>query len=118
MTDLAAFLAARLAEDEQLAKDGDSACWHIDYCDDLGPPFQQRWDPARVLAEIAAKRAIIKLHVPIDTDYTDADGQEHTSWDCDICDPAGSPDMWPCATLRLLAAPYADAPDFDESWRT
>jgi hypothetical protein len=61
-------------------------------------------DPARVLADVAAKRRIIELHT----------GQH----DC-----AGSIDnstAWPyvgCDTLRLLAQPCKDHPDYDaEAW--
>ena len=49
--------------------------------------------PTRWLAECAAKRRIVEWHQPDD-----------------VCDDA-------CHTLRLLALPYADHPDYDESWR-
>lgn len=58
-----------------------------------------RWDPARVLAEIEAKRRILDEHDPTPTTKTccptcyDAYGQEPV--------PA------PCPTVRLLALPYA-----------
>lgn len=74
-----------------------------------------RHDPARTLAEIDAKRRLIALHAP--EDWTDEQR-------CAVCQSDRSdyaeqdtPDMWPCATLRLLAAPYADHPDYDEAWR-
>lgn len=58
-----------------------------------------RHDPARVLAECGAKRRIVE----------NAEGREsggHVSW----------PGVW-LLVLRLLALPYADHPDYDESWR-
>ncbi len=64
-----------------------------------------RWDPARVLAECEAKRRIVEAHLSSE------------AW-CDHCSGGelmGNPDG--CPTLRLLALPYADHADYDESWR-
>lgn len=73
------------------------------------------YDPARVLREVEAKRRIIAEHYC--PDELDADEQPH----CGFCDKAlRMNDMqgtWPCLHLRLLALPYADHPDYDESWR-
>lgn len=64
-----------------------------------------RWDPARVLAEVEAKRAILE-HVsrtvafagePPGIDLEDVPAIEHV--------------------LRLLAQAYAGHPDFDPTWR-
>jgi hypothetical protein len=99
VTDPAAFLRARLDEDERLAtlarpefftpeclavfaSAGDAA--HV-----------IRHDPARVLREVAAKRAILELHA------------QGTDWD-------GEP--WPCSTIRALIAIWRDHPDFDPAW--
>lgn len=75
MTDLAAFLAARLDEDEQLARAAEAEPFpdkgfqrgtHIAYglqATGLGLDYQGfalAWDPARVLADTAAKRAILQ----------------------------------------------------------
>jgi hypothetical protein len=51
--------------------------------------------PARIHAECEAKRRIVGLHP------------------CDNCGAAFDP----CETLRLLALPYADHPDYREEWR-
>lgn len=63
-----------------------------------------RWDPARVLAECEAKRRIMGLH-----------------WTNDPAGPAPICNLClykpPCETLTYLALPYADHPDYDESWR-
>lgn len=70
-----------------------------------------RHDPARVLADIAVKRRIVKLHSVLDGTGGD--------WDTDPparC--AECRDEHPCTTLCLLALPYADHPDYDdENWR-
>lgn len=72
-----------------------------------------RHDPARVLAECAAKRAIVAAHPSV-------------SGACETCVDKMShprPSEWepvrhPCPTLRTIANVYADHPDFDETWRT
>jgi Family of unknown function (DUF6221) len=118
VSDPAAFLRARLDEDEDLAtlarpefftpeclavfaSAGDAA--HV-----------IRHDPARVLREVEAKRAILALHGirrigtwpvcthcrPVDLVHTD----DLTS------------ESWPCRTLRQLAAVYSDHPGYDPAW--
>lgn len=83
------------------------------------PPF----DPARVLADVEAKRAIVALHQP--------DRQlENWYWSERKCRECGNlwhkwiPDRRPtdigpeqgCQTLRFLAQPYRDHPDWREEW--
>jgi len=63
-----------------------------------------RHDPARVLAECAAKRAIVALHAVIPRPD-----------DASYCEEDEAP--FPCPTLRALALPYAEHPDYDEAWR-
>ena len=113
MTDLIAFLRARLAEDEATARAAFSGqCdpengwgaersvsggWTITpHVGNIHEKVQARhveaWNPARVIAEVAAKRAIIGL-----------------------CEPWGIPED--IMVLRLLAQPYADHPDFAPAWR-
>lgn len=102
--DLAVFLLARIAEDEAKAR--------------TLPPPNLRWAPARVLAECETKRLIIKEH-----------GSDR--WDCAVCaeeesfseDSDGNGEWYrsakhaPCPTLRFLALPYSDHPDYREEWR-
>jgi len=73
----------------------------------------------RYLADIEAKRRIVELHTPFHV-TTENDG---LNWDYQGCGECSMPDgveegetWWPCETLRLLALPYADHPDFDERW--
>lgn len=61
-----------------------------------------RWDPARVLAECEAKRRIVERH--------------HAAGRSGLCDECHA-QVWPCPTLRALALPYADHPEFREEWR-
>ncbi|MFF3911985.1 DUF6221 family protein [Streptomyces sp. NPDC001852] len=63
-----------------------------------------RHDPAQVLRELQAKRALLEEHRMRD------DGT------CRTCREAACPRS-PCTTLRLLAVPYAGHPGYDDSWR-
>ena len=123
MSDLAAFLLARIAEDEAVATLATSAPWQeneslaggeddwriedaqgrdIAGCPDCGvrASFDRpdadhiaRHDPARVLAECEAKRRIVE----------EADGAD-AQW-------------WEHRYLLALALPYADHPDYRDEWK-
>jgi hypothetical protein len=135
MSDLVAFLRARLDEDEAYALGafGDhnnagrrwSEIWsgalQIGEYEDLlitndAPVsrFMARNDPGRVLAEVEAKRRIIEEHLPMQIHLEAVDKTPR----CNQCgDSRGRFRTYPCPTLRLLAQPYADHPDFDPDWR-
>lgn len=129
--DLADFLLARIAEDEATARAAaadvitmgrsDGQTWHArDYeyegigvngWPDEGKSGGERtpvtdqitaWSPARVLAECEAKRRIVARHAVCAPNYDEGNRLETRVLD------------W---TMRLLALPYADHPDYDESWR-
>ena len=122
MTTLADFLLARIAEDEAAAReipagtweDATQASWRYDHV--------FRWSPERVLADCAAKRAIVEMHALMDGGdpdsfpYESEDGR--TVWPgCVICDGDSTPRRLGCDTVRHLAAPYADHPDYDPTWK-
>lgn len=69
-------------------------------------------DPARVLAEVEAKRRIIELH-------SVSEGHECSTRDRhgDIDHCTWVMDSEACTTLRLLALQYAAHPDYREEWR-
>lgn len=107
---LAEFLLARIAEDEAVDRDRNR----------LGNPPGVRssaWEAGtkRQLAECEAKRRIVELHplVPSD-DHDRALGCENCvqsfSWGPEVIGG-------PCDTLRALALPYADHPDYRDEWR-
>lgn len=93
--DLAEFLLARIAEDEQLARMATPGSWHaVEMYPDCHY-IEARWDPVRVLAECKAKRLVI-----------------------DVCQDR-SAIHWGLASwlLSLLALPYADHPDYRQKWQ-
>lgn len=124
--ELVDFLRARLDEDEAAAKKAKPGPWHadgdrggvygahptdevVDYTESAA--HIARHDPARVLAEVEAKRQLLDLHQPAETEYVDGD----ICYTCD--DLRGVEPAYPCRTLRLLALPYANHPDYRDEWR-
>ena len=81
-----------------------------------------RYDPARALREVAAKRATLELHKP---DGNPADEWYGSNVSCTECGgfhlvagygARGFSRHWPCKTLRLLAAMWNDHPDYEPEW--
>jgi Family of unknown function (DUF6221) len=101
VTDPTAFLSARLDEDEQEAASF------------AGPPSLRD----RQRREVEAKRAILAIHRPVWNDYVDGDGIERATHECRECRPPGTPDNWPCRTVKALAAVWSDHPDYRQEWR-
>lgn len=139
MSDLVVFLRARLDEDQAVAQHANPGPWVVNdatypesiYTEDrltdvvaggrwggeanvfdtAEDAFHiARWDPARVLAEVQAKRAILELHIcPCPNDCGDC-GQCSGAH---MADPVG----FPCPTVKLIAVPYQDHPDYRQEWR-
>lgn len=107
------FLTARCDEDEERASSGWSSL------------RDERWmttnegrsilTPSAVLADIAAKRAIVAAH-PME--YLDAWGTSVCTTCTSDLNPTWTEGGGPCTTLRLLAQPYAEHPDYGPAWRT
>jgi hypothetical protein len=144
--DLVAFLRARLDEDEQAARavhvppdwhqgPGDDPEWASDemvlwWPPEFHTPYEQdkhwrgltvntpelaaylaRHDPARVLAEVDAKRRLLKMHTTRRRTFTP--GKPIVEGvTCPICYRADGA----CSTLRVLALPYAQHPDYRPEW--
>jgi hypothetical protein len=114
---IAEFLLARIAEDEEAARNADGIRWEWGtesvYAASDGSPIVVgpwggniasgdahhivRWDPARVLAECKAKRRIVKWA---------------KDWPLRPSRPSDED-----AILGPLALPYADHPDYREEWQ-
>ena len=62
------------------------------------------WSPRRALAEIAAKREVLRHHSP-------KPAEKHPGYDCLWCGMA-----YPCFDAKALAQPYRDRPGFREEW--
>lgn len=129
---LTEFLLARINEDETLAQDaicpcGGPACtielgwYHQDelterMTDDDEPgrtvPHILHWSPNRVMAECDVKRRIVDIH-------QGAGGYSNlTAASCLMCGWVGEYDEdWPCETIKALALPYADHPDYQQEWK-
>lgn len=123
MDELVEFLRARYDEDEAVAQDAlnDVVPFHTaiqrlyqgGWHSERSAHHIDRQAPARVLAEVEAKRRIVDHHARI----PDLDG-DPLGDGCAVCTDVG-PDAqgWPCQTLRLLALPFDYHPDHDEAWR-
>ncbi|MCX5587559.1 DUF6221 family protein [Streptomyces erythrochromogenes] len=146
MDDFVQFLRARLDEDEQVARAATPGPWSVNdksYAESIDGPNGvavvggSRWggeasvfestedalhiaehNPARVLAEVDAKRRLLDEHPPA----RGWDGKNLDGPVCRTCAETGTDgdlngDPYPCTTLRLLALPYADRPGYREEWR-
>jgi hypothetical protein len=119
MSDVAEFLKARLDEDEAAARHTSPAPWQATplatYVDDAngvrvaGVAFTEdgrhiaRHDPARVLRDVAAKRAItelFRLDFNEDGEPILLGGYGEAYWD----------------VLHALASVYSNHPDYDDAW--
>lgn len=117
MDDLIAFLRARLDEDEQLGLTLDGTAYN-GVESTAGPDARAYLERAAV--EVEAKRRILAEHAPIGPDCQVCalvdreecyDGENEWLEDTFTRIPA------PCPTLRALAAPYTEHPDYREEWR-
>lgn len=144
MTDLAAWLLERIADDEAVARAATSLGYGWDADGLAGDVYASgddpqtgtlvaeagehadaahiaRWDPDRVLAECVAKRRIVEAHEQV-KDYFDRDdpdaltGCQCCDWDSD-CQTVMPNDEPGCYTLRLLALPYVTHAGYNEAWR-
>jgi hypothetical protein len=130
---LVAFLEERLREDQGAAETAAPGPWHMDenqriYAENgsyVTSPWTSderdddldhviRHDPARVLREVTAKRAILTEH-PI----RPADEPGDYSFGCERCyfnRDEGVYGSGYCRTLKALAAVYSDHPDYRKEW--
>ena len=126
---LTEFLLARIAEDEAVAtaatpgpwrhnQDGDvlSSEWCVvDTESGANPPdvtdaaHIARHDPARILAECEAKRQIIDEH------QIEVGGASQCCVRCGV--PGYESIEAPCDTIKYLALPYANHPDYLPEWK-
>lgn len=119
MSGIVEFLRARIGEDEK----------------DILPRADGRkrresggWSRKRRMAECEAKRRIIERHQSTEVlDHWEfgctCGFRDHRKSECVACGNTTYDEgeltrpFGPCPDIRLLALPYADHPDFDETWR-
>jgi hypothetical protein len=125
---LVAFLNARLGEEEAAARDSPPSLgmltrWVEVFGDgeSRAEAHYSRHDPARVLAEVDAKRRIVALHSAdprVDHISGRTDDGEVACLGCNANFQEGyAESVGGCPTKRLLALPYAGHPDYDPGWR-
>ncbi len=115
---LVEFLAARLDEDEARARRVQGALdggWN--YFDEVPTELI---DPARVLREVAAGRAILALH-RIEVTFAESQDDDYRpvkipEVQCFVCGWASDVEGSACETLHLLAAIYGDHPGYQQEW--
>jgi hypothetical protein len=118
------FLLARIAEDKRIAVDGATAQggegWNVDTLaaglpEPRAAEHVARFDPARVLAECAAKRGIVLACRAARPDLSILGARPHGMADF----PVAPHDQHQLAalTLALLAMPYAAHHDYRSEWR-
>lgn len=106
--DLVSFLRARLDEDERVATvlgDDMRQSWAIPEDESVAVIHMHRHAPARVLAEVDAKRRILD-------EYEQATGQYATHSQVSAGEEIGLR-----FAVKALALPYAEHPSYDEAWR-
>lgn len=84
----------------------------------LGGALQMiaEFNPARVLAECAAKRAILRRHATITVWPDGTGGAKYYYGSKKVCASCDERTQTPCPTIGLLAAVYSDHPDYDKDW--
>lgn len=128
VNDLVTFLGQRLDEDEHAALDwrhhkealteqfmNDPDRKHVQFRREPVTDarlseyaYHDRFDPARVLADVEVKRRQLARHARIPV--------IGSAW-CTWCSRGDYMESWPCPDLASDALAYADQPGFLEAWR-
>lgn len=103
MPTIVEFLTVRLDNDEAIARAAQGAPIQTN---GRGYAHADRWSPSRVLADVAAKRAIVQECDKYITAYQEATGPHPGH---------GGPLGW--RMLKTLAAVYSDHQDYLPEWR-
>lgn len=101
------------SEDEPLTQyDGEvTIVYDEGWPEDVEAAHIARYDPARVLQEVAVKRAIVEQSREASEYYAHMKAFQHpTSLASGACGALGR-------VIRVLAAAYSEHPDFNEEWR-
>ncbi|WP_068925000.1 DUF6221 family protein [Planobispora rosea] len=129
--DLIAFLNARLAEDEQAARDADAISRDalLDLYEDLikSRPLDDarrafgihiaRFTPGRMLVDVTAKRMILKEHRPASDEYPGSADRGCMGCGLNGDEEFATPDVDWCPVLCALALPYAAHHEYRQEWK-
>lgn len=116
---LSAWLRELIVEDRKAVHAAESACIHIEACDDGYERFGELYTPDRLLLECAGREGLVWVH---STPHTIVDGwcvecggdcTHRSEDDCILCGSA----FTPCQSLRLLTMGLTERPGFREEWR-
>jgi hypothetical protein len=110
--DLVAFVKRCLDEDERVAREGERY-WHgirIESATEVEEDHVRRWDPARVLAEVEAKRRILDL-------YEGACAEVRSFVTADQRAAARVAQFQLEAVITAFAQPYAGHEGWREEWQ-
>lgn len=108
--DLIAFLKDRIAEDEAAIRTWAACCVHIDACDETGG-YLERFDNRRMLAEVEAKRRILRLYEnALAAHRSGSISLRNRTQDEAAVDVLGE-------AVKALAPPHAEHPDYRPEWR-
>ena len=120
------FLLARIADDMRAAvaaspvsEGWDALAGDVDLLHGSATGLVARYGPARVLVECHAKRRILGLHYSIDAGRPPTLPAVPSGGVSIRSGPGGCAECgieWPCDTVRALALPYADHPDYRDLW--
>ena len=118
--DLDGFLLARIAEDQRLAAEAAQASGRESWAGGVTAPdgaaeHVAHHDPARVLAECAAKRRLVLACRDVRPDLRLLGARP--SGLADFPPPPTDHHQLAALTLALLALPYADHHDYRPEWR-
>lgn len=99
---------------------GDSAdAWHGTWA--MGDSSLTRLieanDPRDTIARCEMEMAILDEHGWVWEDYRDGDGIERMSRECVTCQAPGTPDDYPCHTVRLLLRGYRHHSGYGAEWQ-
>ena len=118
------FVLARIAEDTRIARDaaaGTREQWAPQDMPGSGPPHDHvadhmaRHDPARVLADCAAKRRLVLACRDMGADRAFLGARPEGLADFPLS-PVNQHQL-AALTIALLALPYADHPEYRPEWR-
>lgn len=95
----------------------------VDWVYDEADEHIARNDPAHVLADIAAKRAIVEAHAPSGNECRTCCGEPYMEeyWNrptqTETVEWKRADLPFPCPTIRILTSVYSDHPDYRSEWK-